>query len=81
MANLRKQAPSQGPLWPPCISQTLSGKHVELAGRRQRLVGTALVGAMMRTHMVSKIVDDLILMLNRIMLRPSGGHRTEAGSC
>ena len=33
---------------------------------------TALLGSMMRTHTVSKRNDDLKIMLNRIMLRPSG---------
>ena len=36
-------------------------------------VGIALVGSMMRTHMVLKRHYDLTIMLNRIMLRPSGG--------
>ena len=80
LAHLREQALSQGPPWPPCASQTLSVKQIDLAGRRQRRVGTALLGSMMRTHMVSKTDDDLKIMLNMIMLRPTGGHQTEAGS-
>ena len=30
LAHLWEQAPSQGSSWPPCSSQTLSSKHVEL---------------------------------------------------
>ena len=80
LAHLWEQSLSQGPAPKATLCITLTGKHVELEGRRQRRVGTALVGSMMRTHMVSKTDDDLKIMLNRITLRPSGGHRTEAGS-
>ena len=72
--------PSQGPSWPCHTSQHLSGKDVELEGKRQRRVGTALVGSMMRTHIIPKTDEDLKIMLNRITLRPSGGRQTEAVS-
>ena len=66
LAHLQEHTLSQGPSWTPCTSQTLSGKHVELVGRRHRREGTALFGSMMRTHMVSKTDDDLKIMLNTI---------------
>ena len=80
LANHLEQTLSQGLSWPPRTSQSISGKHVELVGRKQRRVGTALVGSMMRTHKVSKTDDYLQIMLNRIKLRPNGGQCTEAGS-
>ena len=41
-------------------------------------MGTALVGPMIRTHMVSKRDDDLRITLSRIMLRSNVVHRPEA---